>query len=127
MARENKEGILHILTSYNNTILHLTDLSGETVARISGGMVTKHDRLKGNPTVAMFAAKQIGEKARDWGMDNLYVKIRAKTGSPSAGPGAHAAIKSLSKEGFNIKSIVDVTKVPRGGPTKPGGRRGRRV
>ncbi len=123
MARKNKEGILHILTSYNNTILHLTDLSGETISRVSGGMVTKHNRLKANPTVSMFAAKQIGEKAKDWGIDNLYVKIKAKTGNPTAGPGAHAAIKALTKAGFNIRSIIDITKVPRGGPTKPGGRR----
>jgi small subunit ribosomal protein S11 len=124
---ENQEGIMHIYTSYNNTILHLTDLSGKTIGRVSGGMVTKHDRLKANPTVAMFAAKQIGEKARDVGIGRLYVKIKAKTGNPSPGPGAHAAIKSLGKQGFKIKSIVDVTSHPRGGPKKKGGRRGRRV
>ncbi len=127
MAKENKEGIMHIYTSYNNTILHLTDLSGKTVGRISGGMVTKHDRLKANPTVAMFAAKRIAEKAKDFGIGGIYVRIKAKTGNPSPGPGAHASINALGKSGLKIKSIVDVTKYPRGGPKKKGGKRGRRV
>jgi len=121
------EGIAHIFTSYNNTIVHITDLSGKTIARISGGMITKHDRLKANPTVAMFVAKRAAEIAKDAGITSLYVRVRSKTGSPAPGPGAHAAIKSLSKEGFRIISIVDVTKMPRGGPKPKGGRRGRRV
>jgi len=124
---EDKEGIAHIYTSFNNTIIHITDLSGKTIARISGGMVTKHDRLKANPTVAMFAAKRAAEIAKDSGLTKLYVKIRANTGSPGPGPGAHAAIKSLQKEGFKIISIIDVTKMPRGGPKPKGGKRGRRV
>ena len=121
------EGIVHIYTSFNNTIIHITDLSGKTIARVSGGMVTKHSRLKANPTIAMFAAKKAAEIAKDFGIKALYVKIRASTGSTAPGPGAHAAIKSLGKEGFRIISIVDVTKMPRGGPKIKGGRRGRRV
>ncbi len=129
MAKEKKriEGIIHIYTSFNNTMIHLTDLSGKTLARVSGGMVTKHNRLKANPTVSMFAAKRIAEKAKDLGVTDLYVRIKAKSGNPSTGPGAHAAIKSLGKAGFKIKSIVEVTKFPRGGPKAKGGRRGRRV
>jgi len=129
MVKEKKEvsGIVYIFTSFNNTIVHITDLSGKTISRISGGMVTKHDRLKANPTVAMFVAKKAAEIARDAGVNNLYVRIKAKTGSSGPGPGAHAAIKSLSKEGMKIISIVDTTKIPRGGPKKKGGRRGRRV
>ena len=129
MVKNKKEieGIVHIYTSFNNTIVHITDLSGKTISRISGGMVTKHDRLKANPTVAMFVANRAGEIARDAGITGLYVKIKAKTGSPAPGPGAHAAIRALSKQGFKIISIVEVTKVPRGGPKVKGGRRGRRV
>lgn len=125
--KKEREGICHIFTSFNNTMVHITDLSGKTISRISGGMVTKHDRLKANPTVAMFVAKRAGEVAKDAGIGSLYVKVKAKTGNPAPGPGAHAAIKSLSKAGFKIISIVDVTKVPRGGPKPGGGRRGRRV
>ncbi len=124
---ENREGIAHIFTSFNNTIVHITDLSGKTIARISGGMITKHDRLKANPTVAMFAAKRAAEIAKDYGITKLYVRIRAKTGSSGPGPGAHAAVKSLQKNGLKIISIIDVTRIPRGGPKKKGGKRGRRV
>jgi len=120
-------GIAHIFTSFNNTIVHITDLSGRTISRISGGLITKQDRLKANPTTAMFVAKRAAEQAKDAGITELYVRIRATTGSSTPGPGAHAAIKSLSREGFKIISIIDVTKMPRGGPKKKGGRRGRRV
>lgn len=125
--KRERTGIAHIYTSFNNTILHITDMSGNTISRTSGGMVTKHDRLKANPTIAMFVAKQAAEKAKEQGINSLYVRIKAKTGSPAPGPGAHAAVKSLSREGFKIISIADTTKVARGGPKKKGGRRGRRV
>jgi small subunit ribosomal protein S11 len=120
-------GIAHIYTSFNNTILHITDMAGNTISRVSGGMVTKHDRLKANPTIAMFVAKQAAEKAKEQGLNALYVRIKAKTDSTAPGPGAHAAVKSLSREGFRIISIADTTRVARGGPKKKGGRRGRRV
>jgi len=125
--KKERAGIAYIYTSFNNTILHITDMSGNTIARISGGMTTKHDRLKANPTVAMFVAKQAAEKAKDIGLTALYVRIKTKTGNPAPGPGAHAAVKSLSREGFKIISIADTTKIPRGGPKVKGGRRGRRV
>jgi len=125
--KKNHAGIAHIFTSFNNTIVHITDMSGKTISRCSGGMVTKQDRLKANPTTAMFVAKRAAEKAKEIGLTDLYVRIKADTGSTTPGPGAHAAIKSLSKEGFRILSIVDVTRMPRGGPKKKGGRRGRRV
>ncbi len=125
--KKDRIGVAHIYTSFNNTILHITDMSGNTMARVSGGMVTKHDRLKANPTIAMFIAKQAAEKAKEKGINSLYVRIKAKTGSPAPGPGAHAAVKSLSREGLKIISIADTTGIPRGGPKKKGGRRGRRV
>ncbi len=129
MSKNNKEntGIVHIYTSFNNTLVNLTDLSGHTIARVSGGMITKQDRLKANPTVAMFIAKKIAESANEIGMKSLYIRIRAKTGNTSPGPGAHSVIKSLSRERFKIISISDVTKIPRGGPKVKGGKRGRRV
>jgi small subunit ribosomal protein S11 len=121
------EAVVNIYTSFNNTIAHVTDMSGRTIAKISGGMVTKHSRLKANPTIAMFIAKRIAESMKEKGVKSLYVKIRAKTGNPTPGPGANAIVKSLTKEGFRISNILDVTRVPRGGPKKKGGRRGRRV
>jgi small subunit ribosomal protein S11 len=120
------EALVHIYTSFNNTIVHVTDMSGRTIIKVSGGMVTKHNRLKANPTIAMFIAKKIAESLKETGVKSLYVKIRAKTGNPTLGPGAHAIIKSLSRDGFTILNILDVTRIPRGGPKKKGGRRGRR-
>ncbi len=126
-AKEERAGIAYVYASRNNTFVHITDLAGNTISRITGGMVTKHDRLKSNPTVAMFVAKKAAERAKDLGINALYVRMRGETGGTGSGPGAHAAVKSLSKEGFRVISILDTTRVPRGGPKKKGGKRGRRV
>lgn len=120
------EAVMNIYTSFNNTIAHVTDMSGRTISKVTGGMVTKHGRLKANPTIAIFIAKRIAEALKDTGIRSLYVRIRAKTRSPALGPGAHAIIKSLTREGFKILNILDTTRFPRGGPKKKGGRRGRR-
>ena len=120
------EAVVNIYTSFNNTLVHVTDMSGKTITKITGGVITKHDRLKANPTIAMFIAKRITENIKDLGIKSLYVRIRAKTRNPAPGPGAHAIIKSLSREGFRILNILDTTRMPRGGPKKKGGRRGRR-
>ncbi len=124
--KEEKIGIAYVKSSSNNTMVHITDLAGNTISRVSGGMVTKHSRMKSNPTIAMFVAKKVAERARDLGFTSLYVRMKGRTGA-THGPGAHAAVKSLGKEGFNIISILDTTKFPRGGPKAKGGRRGRRV
>lgn len=124
---EDNTGILNIHATFNNTIATLTDLSGSTIGKVTGGQVTKHDRLKANPTIAMFIAKRIGDMARDYKITSLYIRIRGKTGATGSGPGAHAIVRTLTKEGFKILSIAEVTRIPRGGPKKKGGRRGRRV
>ncbi|MBX4196712.1 30S ribosomal protein S11 [Candidatus Pacearchaeota archaeon] len=125
--KDEKAGIAYIFSSQNNTIVHITDLAGNTISRVSGGMVTKHDRLKADPTIAMFVAKRAAERAKDLGITSLYVRMRAKTGSIGIGPGSHSVVRSLGKEGFKIISILDTTRVARGGPKKKGGKRGRRV
>lgn len=127
MAKEEKVGIVYIYSSFNNTIAHVTDLEGNTIARVSGGQVTKHDRLKANPTVAMFIAKKIKDLIKDYNITSLYIRMRGQTNSPGMGLGANAIVKTLTKEGFKILSITDTTRIPRGGPKKKGGRRGRRV
>ncbi|MFH1823595.1 MAG: 30S ribosomal protein S11 [archaeon] len=121
--------IVNIKATYNNTIVHITDFIGNTIASVSGGETTKQSRLKANPTVAMFAAKKAALAAKDAGITAVYVRIRGKGGklSPTPGPGANAAIKSLAREGLKILNITDVTPKPRGGPKPKGGRRGRRV
>ena len=120
------EAVVNIYTSFNNTIVHVTDMSGKTLSKVTGGMVTKYGRLKANPTIAMFIAKRVSEQLKEIGVGNLYFRIRAKTRNPAPGPGANAIIKSLSREGFKILNILDTTRFPRGGPKKKGGRRGRR-
>ena len=125
-SKKSFEALVNIYTSFNNTIVHVTDMSGKTLSKITGGMVTKHGRLKANPTIAMFIAKRVAENIKNLGIKSLYIRIRAKTGNPAPGPGANAVIKSLSREGFRILNILDTTRIPRGGPKKKGGRRGRR-
>lgn len=125
--KKEVEAVVNIYTSFNNTLVHVTDASGRTISKVTGGMVTKHSRLKANPTIAMFIAKRISENIKDLGIRSVYVRIRAKTRNPAPGPGANAIIKSLSREGFKILNILDTTRIPRGGPKKKGGRRGRRV
>src|SRR3989338_2924021 len=125
--KDGKLGIAYVFSSSNNTIVHITDLAGNTLSRISGGMITKHSRLKSNPTIAMFAAKKAAERPRDLGISELCIRMRGKTGATGYGPGAHAAVKTLGKEGFRIINILDITRVARGGPKQKGGRRGRRV
>lgn len=125
--KEEKTGIAYIFSSSNNTFVHITDMAGNTISRVTGGMVTKHSRLKSSPTIAMFVAKKSAERASDLGFTSLYVRLKGKTGGIGVGPGAHAAVKTLDKSGFKIINILDATKVPRGGPKKKGGKRGRRV
>lgn len=120
------EAVVNVYTSFNNTIAHVTDMSGRTIAKVTGGMVTKHGRLKANPTIAIFIAKRLAETLNENGIKSLYIRIRAKTRSPALGPGAHAIVKSLTRDGFKIINILDTTRFPRGGPKKKGGRRGRR-
>lgn len=126
-TRQDRVGVLNIYTTFNNTIMNLTDMSGRSLAKFTGGQSTKQDRLKANPTIAMFIAQKIAEEAKDNGITGFYVKVRASTGQNNPGPGTHAAIKSLTRAGFKIISIMDTTRIPRGGPKKKGGRRGRRV
>lgn len=124
-------GVCHIYSSYNNTIIHVTDITGtETIATSSGGQVVKSDRLESSPTAAMVAAKKVGELVRDKGLTGIHVKIRAPgghNGPMSPGPGAQAAVRALSRIGLRIGIIEDVTPVPHDGCRKKGGKRGRRV
>ena len=124
-------GIAHIFSSYNNTIIHITDISGtESIARTSGGQVVKSDRMESSPTAAMMAAKKAAEIAMDKGITGIHVKIKAPgghNGPANPGPGAQAAIRALPRMGLRIGIIEDVTPIPHDGCRKKGGKRGRRV
>ncbi len=123
--------VAHIFASYNDTIIHITDITGnETMAIASGGMMVKADRLESSPTAAMMAAKRAAETALDKGITGVHVKLRAPgghNGPHNPGPGAQAAIRALSRMGLKIGIIEDVTPIPHGGCRKKGGKRGRRV
>ena len=129
-GRELKWGIAHIYASFNNTIVHITDISGaETVARGSGGMVVRADREKPSPYAAMMVAYRVAQEAMEKGITAIHIRVRAPGGhGPKIpGPGAQAAIRALARAGFIIGRIEDVTPIPHDTTRRPGGRRGRRV
>lgn len=123
-------GVAHIYSSENNTIIHITDVTGaETIARFSGGMVTNRDKDKGMPFPAMNAARKAGFEAQSKGLIGVHLKIRAPGGHKKKmpGQGVQPAIRSLVRSGLRIGKIEDVTPIPHDQTRKPGGRRGRRV
>ena len=125
-----KWGIAHIYSSYNNTIIHITDLTGgETVAISSGGHHVNADRYESSPFAAMKAASTVVESAKTKGFTSLHIRVRAVggVGSRVPGPGAQAAIRALARGGFMIGRIDDVTPIPHDTTRKKGGKRGRRV
>ena len=130
--KETKEkwGIAHIYSSYNNTIIHITDLTGaETVAISSGGQHVTADRYESSPFAAMKASNAVVSAAQSKGFTALHIKVRAVggTGSRVPGPGAQSAIRALARGGFKIGRIDDCTPIPHDTTRKKGGKRGRRV
>ena len=127
---KEKWGIAHIYSSYNNTIIHITDLTGaETVSISSGGVHVNADRYESSPFAAMKAAKAVVDAAKTKGFTGLHIKVRAVggVGSRVPGPGAQAAIRALARGGFKIGRIDDVTPIPHDTTRRKGGKRGRRV
>lgn len=125
-----KWGIVRIYSSYNNTIVHITDLTGsETIAISSGGRHVKADRFESSPYAAMKSATAAADVAKTKGISALHIKVRAVggTGPRTPGPGAQAAIRAIARAGFQIGKIEDVTPVPHDTTRKAGGRRGRRA
>ncbi len=122
--------IVHIFSSYNNTLVHITDLTGaETIALSSGGRHVKADRFESSPYAAMKSATAAAETARNKGIDSVHIKVRAVggIGPRTPGPGAQAAIRAIARSGFRVGRIEDVTPTPHDVTRKPGGRRGRRA
>ena len=125
-----RTGIAHIYASFNNVIITITDLTGaETIARCSGGMVTKSAKDEGAPYTAMKIAQTVAEAAKEKGFDRVDVRIRGQGGNKGGTPGrgAQAAIRALVRSGMKIGKIEDVTPIPHDGCRKKGGRRGRRI
>ncbi|KAL1932368.1 hypothetical protein VTP01DRAFT_9424 [Rhizomucor pusillus] len=123
-------GVAHIFASFNDTFVHVTDLSGrETIARVTGGMKVKADRDESSPYAAMLAAQDVAAKCKELGINAVHVKIRATggTGTKTPGPGGQSALRALARSGLRIGRIEDVTPIPTDSTRRKGGRRGRRL
>jgi len=128
--RESKLGVAHIFSSYNDTIIHITDISGaETFSRKSGGMFVKADRNESSPYAAMKAANAAAQESQAKGIYQLFVRYRAPGGhkNRTPGPGTQAALRALKRSGMRIIRLEDVTPLPHNGCRRKGGRRGRRM
>ena len=127
---ENVFGVAHIFASFNDTFVHITDVSGkETIVRVTGGMKVKADRDEASPYAAMLAAQDVAERCKEVGITAVHVKLRATGGNrtKTPGPGAQSALRALARAGLKIGRIEDVTPIPTDSTRKKGGRRGRRL
>jgi len=123
-------GVAHILATWNDTFLHITDISGrETYCRITGGMKVKADREESSPYAAMLAAADVVKRLQELRINAIHIKIRARGGTDTKtpGPGAQAALRALARFGLKIGRIEDVTPIPTDSTRRKGGRRGRRL
>ncbi|MBI3335838.1 MAG: 30S ribosomal protein S11 [Candidatus Portnoybacteria bacterium] len=111
------QGRVYIHTSFNNTILTLTDLQGNIITWVSTGAIGFTGPKRGTPYAAIQAAKALAAKAADTGLKEVEVFIKG------IGPGREAAIRSLAGEGLNVIFIKDITPIPFGGPRPPKPRR----
>jgi len=130
MADKKKWGVANIYSSFNNTIITVTDLSGaETITQWSGGKVVRADRQESSPFAAMEAATRAADDVKEKGLIGLHIRVRAPGGNGprTPGPGAQATIRALARAGIKIGKIEDVTPIPHDGTGRPGGKRGRRV
>ncbi|KAM1792694.1 hypothetical protein COP2_037527 [Malus domestica] len=127
---EHAFGVAHIYASFNDTFIHVTDLSGrETLVRITGGMKVKADRDESSPYAAMLAAQDVAQRCKELGITALHIKLRATGGNKTKtpGPGAQSALRALARSGMRIGRIEDVTPIPTDSTRRKGGRRGRRL
>lgn len=122
---EMKWAVANIKSSFNNTIVTITDLSGaETIAKSSGGMVVKASRDESSPYTAMQMATRLAEQLKDKGITGVHFKVRAPGGNKqkNPGPGAQATIRAFARAGIRIGRIEDVTPIPHDGTRPKGGK-----
>jgi len=127
---EDLFGVCHICATFNDTFIHVTDLSGrETYARVTGGMKVKADREESSPYAAMLAAQDVYARLKQLGVTAIHIKLRGKGGADTRtpGPGAQTALRALARLGLKIGRIEDVTPIPTDSTRRAGGRRGRRL
>ena len=102
-------GIAHIQATFNNTIVTITDMKGDTLCWASAGTYGFKGSRKSTPFAAQMAAQQAAEKAMKFGLKEVDVKVKGP------GSGRESAITALQTAGLTIKSIEDVTPLPHNG------------
>ncbi len=110
-------GAAYVQSTFNNTIITITDQQGNTVCWSSAGTSGFKGARKGTPFAAQLAAKEAALKARDFGVRYVDVKVKGP------GAGRESAIRALQTNGLEIKSIKDVTPIPHNGCRVPKRRR----
>lgn len=118
--REKKNissGIAHVNATFNNTLVTITDLQGNTISWSSSGANGFKGSRKSTPFAAQIAAENAGEKAKEHGMKTLIVYVNGP------GSGRESALRALMSAGFEITTIRDVTPVPHNGVRPPKRRR----
>lgn len=112
-----EHGIAHIKSTFNNTIITVTDQGGNVIVWESSGTAGFTGTKKGTPFAAQIAAESVGRKALEMGVKKLDVQVKG------AGSGRETAIRTLQAVGLEITSIVDATPVPHNGCRPPSKRR----
>ena len=118
--RERKNvtvGVVHIKSSFNNTIVSITDQDGNVLSWASAGNVGFKGSRKSTPFAAQVAAEKAGNAAQEHGVKNVEVRV----GGP--GPGRESAVRALNACGLKITSISDITPIPHNGCRPPKKRR----
>jgi len=110
-------GVAHIRSTFNNTIVTVTDVAGNTVSWASAGARGFKGSRKSTPFAAQVAAEKAGNAAKEYGVKNLEVRVKGP------GPGRESAVRSLNACGFRITQIEDVTPIPHNGCRPPKKRR----
>merc|ERR1719218_585929 len=103
-------GVAHIYASFNDTFVHITDLSGrETICKVTGGMKVKAHRDESSPYAAMLAAQDVAQRCKELGITALHIKLRATGGNrtKTPGPGAQSALRALARSGMKIGRIEE--------------------
>lgn len=111
------DGVAHVHASFNNTIITITDMQGNTLAWASAGGSGFRGSRKSTPFAAQVAAERAGDKVKEFGMKNVEVRVKGP------GPGRDSAVRALHSAGFKVSSISDVTPIPHNGCRPPKKRR----
>ncbi len=103
------EGVVHINSTFNNTIISITDARGNVISWASAGTVGFKGSRKGTPYGAQLAAESVGKECATLGLKSVDILVKGP------GSGRESAIRSFQAQGFNIRSIKDVTPIPHNG------------